>query len=419
MKMPTYNLSKLRSWISSSIHAVALFIKRLITNFSKLEKRIQMFCFFILLVIVLGISVRIYNYYQAKARSEYFSIQLVSTINPLIGGEDSVLSFPGRLDPYLNAPIYARVNGYMRKWYKDIGSPVKSGELLGQIESPDVDQQLQQAKSDLIAAKGKEDFALISYQRWKNLVSADAVSKQEVDQKRTEYETNKSLRQIAEANLVKAKTFFDYKNIPAPFDGLITERNTDVGDLVIASGGKALFTVVNIDKLRLYVNIPQVFKNDIHEGLAAKITVPEYPGKIFEAKVVRSAGAVNPISGAVLIEIEVENKDHELSSGEYAQVAINLPSDKAIPRIPASALMIRGDGDYLAVVSPDQTIALVKVTIGRDFGQQVEVIGDVSPDMRVVDNPPEDLKVGQKVKIVNDPKEKIVKQSESKGQLKP
>ena len=410
--------NKLKNSISSLANAMLSFVKILVSGFFRLSKRVQLLTLAVLLLVVLGIGVRIYNYYLAQARSENFSVQLVSTINPVVGGDESVLSFPGRLDPYLNAPIYSRVNGYMRKWYKDIGSEVKSGELLGKIESPDVDQQLQQAKSDLIAAKGKEEFAFISYQRWKNLVVVDAVSKQELDQKRTEYETNKSLRQIAEANLVKAQTFSEYKNIPAPFDGLITERNTDVGDLVIASGGKALFTVVNIDKLRLYVNIPQVFKNDIHEGLGAKITVPEYPGKVFEAKVIRSAGAVNPVSGAVLIEIELDNRDHVLSSGEYAQVAINLPSDKAIPRIPASALMIRGDGDYLAVVSPDQTVTLVKVVIGRDFGQQVEVIGNIDPSMKIIDSPPDTLVSGQKVKIANSSEGKVKGKPETKEQAK-
>jgi len=200
--------------------------------------------------------------------------------------------------------------------------------------------------------------------------------------------------------LIKAQTFVDYKNIPAPFAGLITERNTDVGDLVIAGGGKPLFNVVNIDKLRLFVNIPQIFKNDIQTGLSAKISVPEFPGRVFEAKVVRTAGAVNPVSGAVLIEIEMDNQDHILSSGEYAQVTLNLPSDHSVPRVPSSALIIKADGDYLATVSPDQTINLVKVIIGRDFGQELEVIGEITEAMQVVNNPPDSLYQGQKVSAI-------------------
>jgi len=375
-------------------------LMRVKKQFMALDQKIQRVIYIVLLIIIFGIGTRLYSYWQAKMHSDALSVQLVSTIHPTLGGAESTLSFPGRLDPYLNAPIYARVNGYMKKWYKDIGSEVKAGELLGQIEAPEVDQQYQQAKADLVAAKGNEEFAKISYQRWKNLIAADAVSKQELDQKLTDYEAKKSLRQIAEANLIKAQTFVDYKNIPAPFAGLITERNTDVGDLVIAGGGKPLFNVVNIDKLRLFVNIPQIFKNDIQTGLSAKISVPEFPGRVFEAKVVRTAGAVNPVSGAVLIEIEMDNQDHILSSGEYAQVTLNLPSDHSVPRVPSSALIIKADGDYLATVAPDQTINLVKVIIGRDFGQELEVIGEITEAMQVVNNPPDSLYQGQKVSAI-------------------
>jgi len=356
----------------------------------------------ILLVIILNFGFRIYGFIAAKFRSEASAQRMVLVISPVIGGAENSISFPGRLEAYLNAPIYSRVNGYMKKWDKDIGSQVKKGEILGRIEAPEVDQQLQQAKSDLISAKSNEALAKISLTRWKNLFAEDAVSRQELDQKTTEYETRKALRQIAEANLQKAEMFSDYKNIPAPFSGQVTERNIDVGALVSVGSGKPLFNVANIDKLRLFVNIPQVFMNDIRPGIPAKIRVPEFPEKVFEAKVVRSAGAVNENSGTVLIEIELDNEEHILTAGEFAQVNIDLPSDRTIPRVPSSALIIRKDGAFLAEVGKDQKAVFTKVVIGRDFGQEVEVIGPITNQSKIINNPPDSLIAGEVVVLAKE-----------------
>ncbi len=357
----------------------------------------------IVLVVLLNFGFRIYGYVAAKFRSEASAQRVVSVISPVIGGAENSISFPGRLEAYLDAPIYSRVNGYMKKWDKDIGSQVKKGEILGRIEAPEVDQQLQQAKSDLISAKSNEALAKISLTRWKNLFAEDAVSRQELDQKTTEYETRRSLRQIAEANLEKAEIFSEYKNIPAPFAGIVTERNIDVGALVSIGSGKPLFNVANIDKLRLFVNIPQVFMNDIRPGIPAKIRVPEFPEKIFEAKVVRSSGAVNENSGTVLIEIEMDNQEHVLTAGEFSQVNIDLPSDKAIPRVPSSALIIRKDGAFLAEVNNEKKAIFTKIVIGRDFGQEVEVIGPITSESKIINNPPDSLIAGELVVLAKDP----------------
>jgi RND family efflux transporter MFP subunit len=371
-------------------------------KYQTLDKNHQRVIQVILVIVLLNFGFRVYGFISAKFRSEASAQRVVTVISPVVGGAENSISFPGRLEAYLNAPIYSRVNGYLKKWDKDIGAEVKKGEILGKIEAPEVDQQLQQAKSDLIAAKSSEALAKISLTRWKNLFAEDAVSRQELDQKTTEYETKKSLRQIAEANLQKAEIFSEYKNIPAPFSGMVTERNIDVGALVTAGSGKPLFNVANIDKLRLFVNIPQVFMNDIQPGIPAKIRVPEFPEKIFEAKVIRSAGAVNENSGTVLIEIEMENEGHLLTAGEFARVDINLPSDRAIPRVPSSALIIRKDGAFLAEVGKNQKAKFTKVVIGRDFGQEVEVIGEISSDSRIVNNPPDSLIDGESVSVAKE-----------------
>lgn len=385
------------------------FLKTLYAKYLELDKNQKRLVQALLIIIILNFGFRIYGFISAKFRSEENAQRIVTVISPVVGGAENSISFPGRLEAYLNAPIYSRVNGYMKKWDKDIGAEVKKGEILGRIEAPEVDQQLQQAKSDLIAAKSNEALARISLTRWKNLFAEDAVSKQELDQKTTEYETRKSLRQIAEANLQKAEIFSEYKNIPAPFAGQVTERNIDVGALITAGSGKPLFNVANIDKLRLFVNIPQVFMNDIQPGIPARIRVPEFPEKVFEAKVVRSAGAVNENSGTVLIEIEMDNQDHVLTAGEFAQVNIDLPSDRNIPRVPSSALIIRKNGAFLAEVGKDQKATFTKVVIGRDFGQEVEVIGSITNASKIINNPPDSLIEGERVVPAKEPNENKAK----------
>jgi RND family efflux transporter MFP subunit len=403
MKIPKIDWHQFHMYVKKAKAAYGYTKEQALSLYSQykvLDKRYQKAILALIAILIFEFCFRIYAYVDAKFHSEKTSRIAVTVVTPNLNGADSALSFPGRLEAYLNAPIYSRVNGYLQKWNFDIGAEVKKGEVLGQIEAPEIDQQLQQAKSDLVSAKSAEALAKISYQRWKNLLEVDAVSKQEYDQKFTDYEAKKSLRQIAEANLEKAKTFYGYKSIPAPFAGLITERNTDVGALVTAGSGKPLFNVSNIEKLRVFLNIPQVFKNDVLPGLAAKIKVPEFPEKIFEAKVVRSSGAVNENSGTILVEIELDNSEHALTAGEYAQVNVDLPSNKSLPRVPASALIIRKTGVYLASVDSKNEADFIKVEIGRDFGQEVEIIGPINSETKVINNPPDSLIAHEVVQVI-------------------
>jgi RND family efflux transporter MFP subunit len=353
----------------------------------------------VVVLITFGIGYRYYLFNKAKSAVTENSIRTVSVVHPSQGATENSLAFPGKLEAYLNAPIYSRVNGYLKNWHKDIGATVNKGELLGEIESPEVEQQLLQAKSDVLAAKSQEKLAKVTYDRWKQLLEDDAVSQQDVDQRLTEFQSKSALTQVALSNLQRAKAFTEYLSIPAPFSGILTERNTDVGALVSASGGKPLFVIANIDKLRLYVNIPQIFKNDIQQGLAASITAPEFPGKIFKASVIRSSNAVDDRSGSVLVEIEMPNPKHELTAGEYVKVSIDLPSDHLLLRVPSSAIITRKEGVSLATIDQEQKVVFKSIQLGRDFGQEVEIIGDLDTNSLVINNPSETIIPGEKVKF--------------------
>jgi RND family efflux transporter MFP subunit len=315
------------------------------------------------------------------------------------GTSAAKISFPGQLEGYISASVYARVNGYLKSWNKDIGAVVKAGDILAEIDSPEVDQQLAQAKSDLVAAAGAQKLAEISFNRWDHLLSVEAVSKQEVDQKSAEMESKEALKQIAQSSLERAKTFAGYKNLTAPFSGIVTERNIDVGDLVTNGGGKRLFVVTNIDKLRLYIQLPQIYLNDIRPGLEASISVPEYPGKEFKAEVVRSSGAVSNQTGASLVEIEIDNRNRKLTAGEYASVSMALPFDKSLLRIPASALIVHKDGTFVAEVDQNSRVKLLSIQVSRDLGQEMEVVGEITPQSNIIETPADTLIEGEKVKM--------------------
>jgi RND family efflux transporter MFP subunit len=366
---------------------------------SNLGKFLTVFILGIIIILALGFYHRWNTFKAATEKSEGYSLRSVSVGQPVHGNSANSLTFPGRLEGYRSADIYSRVNGYLKKWYKDIGSPVKAGEILGQIESPEIDQQFQQAQSELIAAVSNEQLAEVSFKRWQNLLKDDAVSEQDVDQKRVEYESKKALRKIAESNLERAKVYVAYKNIPSPFTGILTDRTVDIGDLISNGGGKPLFVIKDVEKLRLYINLPQIFLNDIKPGLAVELSVPEYPGRKFKAQVRRSSGSVNNQSGSSLVEIELVNSDHALTAGEYAQVSLKLSFDASLLRVPASALIVRKDGSFVAEVNDQQKVVFKPVVVSRDFGQQIEVIGEITESSRIIIAPPDTLVAGETVKV--------------------
>ncbi len=353
------------------------------------------------LILVVGLFIRYRDAREANTWTQQQAIPAVIVISPHHGSKLRTLVLPGSLQPYVDAPIYARVNGYLLRWYHDIGARVKTGQLLADIDTPELDQQLEQAKADLVSAIANQDLADVTARRWINLLATDSVSKQETDQKIADLAARRAQVDAARANVRRIEAFENFKHVVAPFDGVVTARKTDVGALINAGSGIELFNVATVDPLRLYVPVPQYYTQQITAHMAATLTVPEYPGRIFKASVSRTSGSINGNSGTLLVELSVDNKEGLLTPGSYAEVKFELPENAAIQRVPASALIFRAEGLQLAVVGNDSRVKLVNIVVGRDFGTEVEVAYGIEPNDRVVDSPPDSLESGDLVRVMD------------------
>jgi RND family efflux transporter MFP subunit len=314
---------------------------------------------------------------------------------------DSALVLPGTLEAFNSAPIHARVSGYLKRWYVDIGAHVTSGQLMAEIDVPDLDQQLASARADLATEVANEKLAASTATRWHGLLTQDAVSKQEDDEKRGDLTAKQARVAAARANVERLLALESFKRISAPFDGIVTTRSTDIGAL-IAVGGPSdtpLFTVVDQRKLRIYVNVPQSYSGQIRPGTTANFTVPQHPGTQFEATVVTTAQAIDIQSGTLKVQLQTDNKSFVLHPGDYAQVTFKLEDTGAIA-VPASALMFRENGIVVATVGANDRVQFRAITISRDFGAEVEVASGLSLSDRIVDNPPDLLESGDQVSPV-------------------
>ncbi|MDB5482059.1 MAG: efflux transporter, family, subunit [Caulobacteraceae bacterium] len=316
-----------------------------------------------------------------------------------LNGQSLVL--PGAVQAFYNAPIHARVAGYLKRWYADIGSPVKAGQVLAEIDTPDLDQQLNQAKADLATAVANQQLSQITAQRWAGLLAKDAVARQDADNKNGDLAAKTTLVASARANVQRLQALEGFKRITAPFDGVVTTRSTDIGALISVGGptDTPLFTVADEKRLRIYVQVPQNYSADVRPGMTASFTVPEHPGKVFTANVAASADAITPQSGSLLVQLQIDNTDRQLKPGDYAQVRFALPSDNGAIRAPASALMFRDAGMSVAVVGSGGRVAIRPVTIGRDLGATVEIASGLTAADRVIDNPPDSLRAGDLVRV--------------------
>src|SRR5579859_7405921 len=318
------------------------------------------------------------------------------------GGGEKQLVLPGYVQAFNTSPIHARVSGYLKRWYVDIGAKVKSGQVLADIDTPDLDQQVLQARADLATAQANLSLAATTAKRWQGLVAADAVSKQEADEKVGDLAAKTSLVNAARANLNRLLALEGFKKITAPFAGVVTTRSTDIGALISATGGPtdpALFTVADQHQLRVYVRVPQNYSALVHKGLTADLTVPEYPGQTFKAVVANDAQAVGAQSGAELVELSLDNADGRIKSGDYATVSFKLTSPITTTRIPVTAIQYRHAGPVVAVVGPDNHVKIRPVVISRDLGSSVEIGSGLSAADKVVDNPPESLADGDLVRV--------------------
>jgi RND family efflux transporter MFP subunit len=353
-------------------------------------------------IILVGAGVRLVEAEQLKTWTREAEVPTVSLISPKVRAADQALSLPGSLAAWYDARIYARVPGYVKAWYKDIGAHVKQGELLAVIDTPELDQQIAQARADLGAAQSAEKLSAATARRWNSLLPLDAVSKQDAEEKDQEMASKASAAKATKANLDRLLAMKSFARIIAPFDGVVTRRTADIGQLVTtSSSGDPLFAVADMHAIRVYVNVPQATSAQIVPGMTVSLSVPEYPGRSFPARLVGTSGAISSQNASLQVEFDAENKDGLLKPGAFAQVAMSLPAGGATLRLPASALMFRAAGLQVATVGPGDRITMKPIGIGTDLGSQVIVASGLNASDRVVDNPPDSLSGGDRVRVVH------------------
>ena len=330
------------------------------------------------------------------------ALPTVAVVHPERTAEAEEVVLPANVQAFISAPIYARTNGYLKKWYADIGAHVKQGQLLAEIETPEVDQQLQQARADLGTAQANLHLAEITANRYQDLLKSNSVSQQETDNATGALAANKATVRANEANVSRLQQLQSFEKIYAPFTGVITARKTDIGDLIDAgaSGGSKtdLFDIAQPDRLRVYVNVPEAYSQAAKPGLTADLTLAEFPGRRFQGRLVRTAEAIDPASRTLLVEIDVVNPTGVLLTGSYAEVHLKLPAGSSSYVVPVNTLLFRKEGLRLAVVKDGKAV-LTPVTPGHDFGDRMEIVGGLQGEESIIVNPPDSIISGQSVRI--------------------
>jgi RND family efflux transporter MFP subunit len=367
--------------------------------------------FFKLLYVVLAVLILVGVFTMLQRKSEYrtlaketeaMAVPIVSVVHPTteLGSEDLVQ--PGTMEAYVESPIYARTNGYLRKWYHDIGSRVDKGELLAEIDTPEVDQQLSQARADLATARANAHLSEITANRYAELLKTDGVSRQEADNSAGDLAAKKAIVQSAEANVRRLEDMKSFQRVYAPFAGVITRRNVDTGTLINAGNTGAsqqLFSLAQTNPLRVYVRVPEVYANSIHPGLGAYLQLTQFPGRKFDCKVVRTSESIDAGSRTLLTEVDVPNPRGELFPGGYAQVHLAVRISGARLQVPVNAFLFRAEGLRLPTVDADHKVHLRQITVGRDYGTSLEVLQGVEASEWIVLNPADSLEEGQSVRV--------------------
>src|SRR6266852_2644245 len=354
-------------------------------------------------ILVYGILSRIGEQNTVRAETAQMAVPSVSVVSPQRSAPSQEIVLPGNVQPFISAPIYSRTNGYLRRWYVDIGAHVKKGQLLAEIQTPEVDQQLQQSRSNLATAQANLKLAEITKNRYQGLLATHAVSQQDVDNAVGTYNANQSIVEANQANVKQLETLQSFQKIYCPFDGIVTARNTDIGAL-IASGNAGgvktdLFHISQAGKLRVYVNVPQQYSQAATPGLTAELTLAEFPGRRFQGKLVRTSNAINYATRTLLAEIDVDNPSGELLSGAYTEVHLKVRGQTSSYLVPVSTLIFRSQGLQVAVVK-NGSVLLTPVTPGQDFGDQIEIVSGLKGDESVSISPPDSIVSGQKVQVV-------------------
>ncbi|HVJ04711.1 MAG TPA: efflux RND transporter periplasmic adaptor subunit [Candidatus Saccharimonadales bacterium] len=348
--------------------------------------------------------------------TEKSAVPFVAVVHPQAERPDEELVLPGSLQAFKESPIFARTNGYLLRWYKDIGSRVKKGELLAQIETPEVDQELNQGRAARQQILSQMELAKISAQRWENLRKTDSVSAQEADQQTSGYQQSKANLAAADANVRRLEQLESFKNVYSPFSGVLTRRNVDPGALINAgAGGKELFDIAQVDTLRVYTSVPQAYSPYIKLGGKVVITLQEFPGEKFIGVVARTAEAIDPATRTLLTEVDVNNKDGRLLPGSFGQVHFAVGSNVQKLTVPVNSMLFRAEGPRVAVVGPDNKVHLRPLNIGRDYGASLEVLGGLEVSDQIIINPSDSLEDGQPVNVAQPAPRQQNQSSNQKG----
>jgi RND family efflux transporter MFP subunit len=349
-----------------------------------------------------GIYTRVRAAAEVKVETRELAVPSVSVARPKQSAPQQEIILPGNVQAFIEAPIYARTTGYLKRWYVDIGGRVKNGQLLAEIDTPELDQQLQQARAELATAKANYELAQTTAARYEFLLKSDSVSKQDVDNTVGDMHAKKAMVDSASDNVKRLEQLQSFEKVYAPFDGVLTARETDIGQLIVAnssaSAAKELFRVASINPLRVYVNVPQVDSPSAVPGVQAYLTMPQYPGRRFPGKIVRNAKAIEQASRTLLTEVDVANPTGEILPGAYAEVHLKLPAAKSTVIIPVTSLIFRSEGLRVAVVRHGRAVML-PITLGRDFGTEVEVVSGLGASEAVITNPPDSLVDGEEVRV--------------------
>jgi RND family efflux transporter MFP subunit len=348
-----------------------------------------------------GVSTRTRALGVVTQETHEMAVPAVAVVTPARGAPHEEIVLPGTMQAFADAPIYARTNGYLKRWFVDIGARVHAGQVLAEIDTPELDQQLQQARADLSTAQANARLAQTTAERYRDLIRSDSVSRQDLDNANGNLEAREAAVESARANVKRLEQLQAFRRIEAPFAGVITARNTDIGALIDSgSNAKELFHLAAVHRLRVFVNVPEVYSRAARTGLAADLTLKEFPGRRFTGTLVRTSNAIDVASRTLLTEIDVDNVSNDLLPGSYAEVHIKLPTAATTIQLPVDALIFKGDGLQVATVDAHNRIAIVAVTTGRDFGDTVEILSGITAGERVVSNPPDSLSPGQTVRVV-------------------
>lgn len=349
-----------------------------------------------------GITTRARTLTAVTRETRELAVPSVAVIAPERGAPQQDIVLPGTMQAFTDAAIYARTNGYLRKWYVDIGGRVRAGQVLADIDTPEVDQQLEQARADLSTTEANERLAQTTAERYRDLIKTDSVSKQDLDNANGSLEARSTAVTSARANVRRLEQLHAFGRITAPFDGVLTVRNVDVGALIDSgSNAKELFHVAAVHRLRVYVNVPETYSRAARVGMKAELSLSEFPGRPFTGTLARTAQSIDVASRTLLTEVDVDNPTGELLPGSYAEVHLKLPTEVTTMKLPVNAVIFRTEGVRVAVVSANGRVTLQPVTLGRDYGNSVEVVAGLAGTERIIVNAPDSIETGQTVQIVD------------------